>query len=67
VLQRAAIGYLSDYWMPLTPLMAHLEAKIGTGLYLASLNHTLWLHRARGWTTGCWWTRKAPSAATPAA
>lgn len=46
VLQRAAIGYLSDYWMPLTPLMAHLEAKIGTGLYLASLNHTLWLHRA---------------------
>lgn len=45
-IQQAALGYLSDYWFPLTGLTPHLDLKIGNGLYVASLNHTMWLHQA---------------------
>jgi acyl-CoA thioesterase II len=51
-IQQAALGYLSDYWFPLTGLAPHLDVKIGSGLYVASLNHTMWLHqpaRADDW------------------
>lgn len=44
-LHEAALGYLSDYWFPLTGMAPHLELKIGTGLHVASLNHTMWCHR----------------------
>jgi acyl-CoA thioesterase-2 len=48
----AALGYLSDYWFPITALAPLLDAKVGTGLYIASLNHALWFHapvRADEW------------------
>lgn len=51
-IHQAALGYLSDYWFPLTGLTPHLSNKIGSGLYVASLNHTMWLHqptRADDW------------------
>lgn len=51
-LHQAALGYLSDYWFPMTALAPLLDVKVGTGLYVASLNHTLWFHapaRADDW------------------
>lgn len=51
-LQQAALGYLSDYWFPLTALSPHVDQKIGSGLHVASLNHTVWFHhpaRADEW------------------
>lgn len=44
-LQQAALGYLSDYWFPLTALSPHIDRKIGSGLHVASLNHTVWFHQ----------------------
>ncbi|XHS76821.1 acyl-CoA thioesterase [Burkholderiaceae bacterium UC74_6] len=44
-LQQAALGYLSDYWFPLTALEPLVGTKLGTGLYIASLNHSVWFHR----------------------
>lgn len=44
-LHQATLGYISDYWFPLTALAPCLDNKIGSGLYVASLNHTLWFHR----------------------
>jgi acyl-CoA thioesterase-2 len=44
-IQQAAFGYLSDYWFPMTGLAAHVDLKIASGLYVASLNHTVWFHR----------------------
>jgi acyl-CoA thioesterase-2 len=49
---QAALGYLSDYWFPIIALAPLLDAKVGTGLYIASLNHALWFHapvRADEW------------------
>ncbi|MDZ5456170.1 acyl-CoA thioesterase [Azohydromonas lata] len=51
-LHRAALGYLSDYWFPMVALAPLLDARTGTGLYVASLNHALWFHapvRADEW------------------
>lgn len=51
-LHQAALGYLTDYWFPMTALMPHLGAKVNSGLYVASLNHTIWFHaplRADAW------------------
>lgn len=45
-LHQAALGYLSDFWFPMAALATLVDVKVGTGLYLASLNHTLWFHRA---------------------
>ncbi|MBV8501685.1 MAG: thioesterase family protein [Paucibacter sp.] len=44
-LQQAALGYLSDYWFPLTALEPLVGTKLGTGLYIASLNHSVWFHK----------------------
>jgi acyl-CoA thioesterase-2 len=49
---QAALGYLSDYWFPMVALAPLLDARTGTGLYVASLNHALWFHapvRADEW------------------
>ncbi|WP_077035438.1 acyl-CoA thioesterase II [Pelomonas sp. KK5] len=44
-MRQAALGYLSDYWFPLTGLAPLTDSKLGTGLYIASLNHSVWFHR----------------------
>ena len=44
-MQQAALGYLSDYWFPLTALAPLTDLKLGTGLHIASLNHSVWFHR----------------------
>ncbi len=42
----AAFAYLSDWWMNYPAVGAHVAAMRGSaGLYIASLNHALWLHR----------------------
>jgi acyl-CoA thioesterase-2 len=49
---QAALGYLTDYWLPIAAMAPHLERKINSGLYIASLNHALWFHApldANGW------------------
>ena len=51
-LHQAVLGYLSDYWFPLTSMAPHLDNMFGSGLYVASLNHTIWFHgaaRAHEW------------------
>ncbi len=45
-LHQAVLGYLSDYWFPLTSMAPHLDSMFGSGLYVASLNHTVWFHGA---------------------
>lgn len=42
----AALAYLADFWFPITALGPHAANKFGSGLYMASLNHSLWFHRA---------------------
>ena len=43
----AAFAYLSDWWLNYPASGAHLRGlEGGAGLYVASLNHALWLHRA---------------------
>lgn len=41
----AALAYLSDFWFPVTAVGPHVGNKFGSGLYMASLNHSLWFHR----------------------
>lgn len=42
----AALAYLSDWWINFSAAGAHLQsAEAENGLYIASLNHALWLHR----------------------
>lgn len=52
-LHAAAFAYVSDWWVNYAAAGAHQdEAVAGGGLYIASLNHTLWLHhplRADEW------------------
>jgi acyl-CoA thioesterase II len=53
-LHAAAFAYISDYWINFAACIAHVRpaAESGGKLYVASLNHTLWLHapfRADGW------------------
>lgn len=45
LIHAAALAYLSDWWISSTVLTAHLPI-VGTldRVYLASLNHSLWLH-----------------------
>ena len=44
-LHHAVLGYLSDYWFPTAALAPLVDNKLDTGLYVASLNHALWLHQ----------------------
>jgi acyl-CoA thioesterase-2 len=44
-LHVAAFGYLSDWWLNFAALGLHLRALGGRRLYIASLNHAMWLHR----------------------
>jgi acyl-CoA thioesterase-2 len=43
----AAFAYLSDYWINFVACTAHVHemAAIDARLYVASLNHTIWIHR----------------------
>lgn len=49
----AALAYLSDYWINSAAITHHIAARDAhAAAYIASLNHTLWLHapgRADGW------------------
>ncbi len=47
-LHAAAFAYLSDYWINFAACIAHAPAAAAarTRLYVASLNHAIWLHRA---------------------
>ena len=52
-MHAAALAYLSDYWINTAALTHHVPLKNVIGnFYVASLNHSLWLHRpcrADGW------------------
>lgn len=52
-LHAAAFAYLSDWWMNYPALGAHQRETIAAGgLYVATLNHCIWLHgpiRADDW------------------
>ena len=43
-LHAAAFAYLSDFWINFVACLPHVPAASGR-LYVASLNHALWLHR----------------------
>lgn len=47
-LHAAAFAYLSDYWINYCAVGGHVRALLdeGRSLYVASLNHALWLHRS---------------------
>jgi acyl-CoA thioesterase II len=47
-LHAAAFAYLSDYWINFAACIAHVRAMSERGgtLYIASLNHAIWFHRA---------------------
>lgn len=53
VLHAAAFAYLSDWWLNFAAVGGHLERlDAGKSLYVASLNHAIWLHgplRADDW------------------
>lgn len=45
-LHEAALAYLSDYWINTAALTHHVPLKdVIDNFYVASLNHSLWLHR----------------------
>lgn len=46
-LHAAAFAYLSDWWLNYPALGGHVESLLANGrrLYVASLNHAIWLHR----------------------
>ena len=51
-LQAAAFAYISDYWINFAACIAHVRPSAPTRLYVASLNHAIWLHaplRADRW------------------
>jgi acyl-CoA thioesterase-2 len=47
-LHAAAFAYLSDYWINFAACIAHVRklAAVDAKLYVASLNHVIWYHRA---------------------
>lgn len=47
-LHAAAFAYLSDWWLNFPALGGHVESLLANGrrMYVASLNHAIWLHRA---------------------
>jgi len=44
-LHAAAFAYLSDWWLNFSSLGLHLQGLGERRLYVASLNHAIWLHR----------------------
>jgi acyl-CoA thioesterase-2 len=44
-IHAAAFAYLSDWWLNFSALGLHLRDIGGRRLYIASLNHAIWLHR----------------------
>lgn len=51
-LHAAAFAYISDYWINFAACIAHVRPSAPAKLYVASLNHAIWLHaafRADGW------------------
>jgi acyl-CoA thioesterase-2 len=46
-LHAAAFAYLSDYWINFVACIPHVAPTAAKGgkLYVASLNHAIWLHR----------------------
>jgi len=44
-LQAAAFAYLSDWWLNFCTLVPHLDGIGPRNLYIASLNHAIWMHR----------------------
>ncbi|WP_454644707.1 acyl-CoA thioesterase [Bradyrhizobium liaoningense] len=45
--QQAVFAYLSDWWLNFSSIGGHLrELQSKTPLYLSSLNHCIWFHRA---------------------
>ncbi len=44
-IQAAAFAFLSDWWVNFSSLGLHLRGLGGRRLYIASLNHAIWLHR----------------------
>ncbi len=44
-IQAAAFAYLSDWWLNFSSLGLHLRDIGSRNLYIASLNHALWMHR----------------------
>lgn len=45
-LHACALGFISDYWFPVTAMSPHLDIKVGHGLHVTSLNHSIWFHQA---------------------
>lgn len=43
--RAAAFAYMSDWWLNFSSLIAHQRDVAGRRLYVASLNHAIWLHR----------------------
>lgn len=43
--QRAAVAYLSDYFLTSTVLMSHMPAMMMGNVMMASLDHAMWFHR----------------------
>ena len=51
-LHAAAFAYLSDYWINFAACIAHVRPGAQAKLYVASLNHAIWLPiplRADSW------------------
>ena len=44
-IQAAAFAYLSDWWLNFSSLGMHMRDIGSRNLYIASLNHALWMHR----------------------
>lgn len=64
----AALAYLSDYWINTAAIAHHVRlSEVFRGYYVASLNHTLWLHRpckADDWLLFCTESPSAQSSRT---
>lgn len=45
VTHLAALGYLSDYFLISTVLLAHMPSMVPRDVMLASLDHAMWFHR----------------------
>lgn len=44
--RRALLTYLSDYWLAGTAALPHTMPMPSPGLFIASLDHAMWFHRA---------------------
>lgn len=44
-MRMAAFAFLSDWWLNFSSLAPHLRHAVAHPMYLASLNHAIWIHR----------------------